>query len=129
MRKLVLTLLLGAVVLVGAGCAGTKAKPAVVPPPPKPPENPWSWLPETSSVVGRIALDELRKTALWPLWSEIEGEQKLSSWVALPKVTRVTFGGTGQSREDMSYVAVLEGVFDEGELHSATRSAPNGAAC
>lgn len=115
MRKLVLTLMLGAVVLVGVGCAGTKTSSAV-PAPPKPPENPWSWLPEGSTVVGRIAIDELRKTALWPLWSEIEGEQRLASWVDLPKVTRVTFGGTGQSREDMSYVAVLEGPFGETEL-------------
>lgn len=117
MRKLVLKLMLGVVVLWGVGCAATKTAPQLVPPaPPKPPENPWSWLPESSTVIGRVAIDELRKTALWPLWSEIEGEQKLASWVDLPKVSRVTFGGTGQSREDMSYVAVLEGAFGETEL-------------
>ena len=116
MRKLLATLMVCGVALMSAGCAGTKTKVESVPAPPEPPKNPWSWLPQDSSVVGRIAIEELRKTELWPLWSEVEGEQKLSSWVALAKLSRVTFGGTGQSRQDMSYVAALEGSFSATEL-------------
>lgn len=98
------------------GCAAAKPKVAEPPPPPKPPENPWSWLPEQSSTVGRVELDDLRKTQLWPLWSEVEREQNISSWVDLQKVEQVTFGGTGERREDISYVAALEGAFAATEL-------------
>src|ERR1700712_4424451 len=112
MRKLLLSLML----VVVTGCAGGKSKVESAAEPPKPPENPWSWLPETSTTVGRLAVEELRKTELWPLWREIEGEQKLASWVSIDKIERVTFGGTGQTREDMSYVAALEGSFLGNEL-------------
>ncbi|MDB4988438.1 MAG: hypothetical protein JWN04_3616 [Myxococcaceae bacterium] len=117
MRKLWMTLILCLV----AGCAGSKSKVESASEPAKPPHNPWSWLPETSAMVGRIAVAELKKTQLWPLWHEIEGEQKLASWISIDKVAHVTFGGTGQTREDMSYVAALEGEFAGNELATLSR--------
>jgi hypothetical protein len=82
----------------------------------KPPEDPWSWVPENGTTIGRLDLSELRRTPFWPLWSEVEREQKLTSWVDLNKVERITFGGAGKSRDDLSYVASLEGAFSEREL-------------
>jgi hypothetical protein len=96
-------------------CAGSQAK-TVRPAAPKPPTQPASWVPADATTVGRIGLDALRGTALWPLWIELGGEQRLSSWVALDKVKRVTFGGTGQTRDELSYVAALEGDFARDEL-------------
>lgn len=97
------------------GCAGSQSK-VESSLPTEPPQDAWSWVPADSHVVGRVGLAELRKTELWPLWNELQGEQQLRSWVALDKVSRVTFGGTGQSQEDLSYVAALEGDFAIDEL-------------
>ncbi|MDB4977234.1 MAG: hypothetical protein JWN48_5575 [Myxococcaceae bacterium] len=122
MRKLLMTFMTCMTVLgiaaTGVGCGGARSKvdSAADLETPKPPTNPWSWVPETSTTVGRIGVEELRKTQLFPLWRELEGEQKLASWVAVDKIARVTFGGTGQTREDMSYVAALEGEFFDNEL-------------
>ena len=95
---------------------GTKPKVEGPPPPPKPPESPWSWMPPDATTLGRVELDDLRKTQLWPLWSEVEREQRIVSWVDLNKVDHVLFAGTGQKREDASYVAALEGPFADDEL-------------
>lgn len=104
-----------ALLCLGAGCGGRQTK-VEAPPPPKPPADAWSWVPQSSTTIGRIGLTELRKTKLWPLWTRLQGEQQLASWVALDKIERVTFGGTGQSQNDVSYVAALEGEFAIEEL-------------
>lgn len=98
------------------GCVAATPKVVAPPPPPKPPEDPWSWLPEDATTIGHVELTALRKSQLWPLWSELEREQHLTSWVALDKVDELSFGGSGQSRDDLSFVASLEGSFSEGEL-------------
>jgi hypothetical protein len=108
--------LLALLCLVALACNKGAPSVASAPPPPKPPEDPWSWLPELSTTVGRVQLDALRKTPLWPLWSEVEREQGIVSWVDLNKVERITFGGTGETRENTSYVASLEGKFARDEL-------------
>jgi hypothetical protein len=116
MRNLLMTLmLLCTLAPTTLGCASAKSK-VRSEEPLKPPTDPWSWLPETSTTIGRVAVDALRGTQLWPLWTELEGEQKLASWVSVNKIARVTFGGTGQTRDEMSYVAALEGPFAEDEL-------------
>jgi hypothetical protein len=88
---------------------------------PKPPLDPWSWLPADASFVGRVALADLRKTQLWPLWAEVEQEQHIDAWVPLDKVTHVTFGGTGQTVENLSYIAVLQGPFSLLELSTLAK--------
>jgi hypothetical protein len=95
------------------GCGAAKPNVAAQPPPPKPPDDPWSWLPEDATTVGTLQLNQLRRSQLWPI---VEREQPIQSWVDLGKVERLTFGGSGQTVEDGSYVAALEGNFAEGEL-------------
>lgn len=107
------------------GCAGTK-RTVEPPPPPKPPEDPWSWVPDNSSYMGQVSLAELRKTPFWSLWSEVEREQQIRSWVDPAKVQQVTFGGSGKSRADASFVAALAGEFSPSEL--AELSARDGVA-
>jgi hypothetical protein len=97
------------------GCAGGKNA-VESPEMPKPPEDPWAWLPEKGTIIGRIGLEELRNTQLWPLWAEVEQEQHIDAWVSLDKVKRVTFGGDGQTRDNLSYIAALEGDFTILEL-------------
>jgi hypothetical protein len=104
-----------ALVCLFAACAGRQTK-LEAPASPKPPEEAWAWVPQGATTIGRVGLAELRKTKLWPLWDELQGEQKLASWVALDKIERVTFGGTGQSQDELSYVAALEGEFAIEEL-------------
>ena len=97
------------------GCGAHK--PPAVPARPVPPTDPFSWVPEQATVVGRLSLDALRDTPLWrPMWSEVTRQQRIESWVDLQKVAQVTFGGTGHTRDDTSYVAALEGRFDPAEL-------------
>jgi hypothetical protein len=83
---------------------------------PKPPLDPWSWVPPESTFVGRVSLADLRKTELWPLWAEVEKEQRIDAWVPVEKITRMTFGGTGQTADNLSYIAALEGDFSLLEL-------------
>lgn len=99
------------------GCAGAKPKPEAALPP-KPPENPWSWLPEQATTIGRAELRDLRNSQLWALWGELERTQHIASWVDLAKVDVITFAGSGQNREDASYVAALEGAFSQAELRA-----------
>ena len=115
MRKLCCALWVAALLCLSAGCGASQSRVAA-PPPPKPPQQAWSWVPANATTVGRIGLTELRKTKLWPLWTQLQGDQKLASWVALDKIERVTFGGTGQSESELSYVAALEGEFAIEEL-------------
>jgi hypothetical protein len=82
----------------------------------KPPLDPWAWLPPDGTFVGKVSLTELRKTQLWPLWAEVEQEQHIDAWVPLDQISRVTFAGTGQSTEDASYIAALEGDFAQQAL-------------
>ncbi|HEX5660244.1 MAG TPA: hypothetical protein VFX59_23780 [Polyangiales bacterium] len=88
---------------------------------PKPPLDPWAWLPADSTIVGKVALTDLRKTQLWPLWAEVEKEQRIDAWVPLDKVDRLTFGGTGQTVDNLSYVAALEGTFSLLELSALAK--------
>lgn len=98
-----------------AGCAA-RQRGAEATATPKPPENPWSWVPVESTVIGRAKLDALRGTPLWPLWTDLSAREGVSSWVDLQKVATVTFGGTGDKQENTSYIAALEGRFAGDEL-------------
>ena len=99
------------------GCGAHK--PPAVPARPVPPTDPFSWVPEQATVVGRVSLDALRDTPLWrPMWSEVTRQQRIDSWVDLEKVAQVTFGGTGHTRDDTSYIAALEGRFGGAELRT-----------
>ncbi len=97
------------------GCAAGKPKPEALPTP-KPPDDPWSWMPQDAAFLGRADLDALRKTAFWPLWNQLQPAPEQAGWVDLAKVARVTFAGRGHTREDVSYIAALEGSFGEAEL-------------
>lgn len=97
------------------GCAGAQRK-VEQPVPPKPPEDPWSFMPATATVLGHLEVDVLRGSELWPLWRELEGEQRIASWVEISKIAEVTFAGFGHSEQDASYVAALEGRFAANEL-------------
>jgi hypothetical protein len=88
---------------------------------PKPPLDPWSWVPPDSTIVGKVALADLRKTQLWPLWAEVEKEQRIDAWVPLEKVKNITFGGTGQTVDNLSYIAGLEGEFSLLELSTLAK--------
>ncbi|HEY6876758.1 MAG TPA: hypothetical protein VI299_02020 [Polyangiales bacterium] len=88
---------------------------------PKPPLDPWAWVPRDSTFVGRASLADLRKTELWPLWAEVEKDQHIDAWVPVDKVTRMTFGGAGQTVDNLSYVAALEGNFTLLELSNLAK--------
>jgi len=116
-RRLALALLAALAIAPLAACAGSRAKPVeAAPAPPKPPEEAFAWMPEDGTTLGRAVLGPLRSSTLWPLWERLARERKLESWVALDKVDVVTFGGTGDSEEDASYVVALEGRFSPTEL-------------
>lgn len=99
------------------GCAGAQRK-VEQPVPPKPPEEPWAWLPATATVLGHLDVDVLRESQLWPLWRELKGEQRIASWVEIGKIRHVTFAGFGHSLEDASYVVAIEGRFAADELQT-----------
>lgn len=99
------------------GCAG-RQKGAEAGATPKPPRDPWSWVPDDATLIGRADLDRLRATPLWPLWTDAAGRNGIVSWVDLATVSTVTFGGTGDDPNHASYVAALEGRFREDTLRS-----------
>jgi hypothetical protein len=113
-RRLVV---LGLVSLSLLGC-GARQKGAEAGGTPKPPGDPWSWVPEDATLIGRADLDRLRATPLWPLWTEAAGRSGVASWVDLAQVATVTFGGTGDDAEHASYIAALEGRFREDTLRT-----------
>ncbi|MET0342556.1 MAG: hypothetical protein ABW252_16240 [Polyangiales bacterium] len=115
-RRTLIGSLLCTLGLAALGCAHKQPAP---PPRPTPPTEPLSWVPDESTVVGRVQLDALRDTPLWkPMWSEVTRQQRIASWVDLSKIESITFGGTGKTRKDTAYIAALVGQFDAAELRT-----------